>query len=245
MLVTTNSHRTLARSGRRGLAGFAGFAVAAVAVVGLLSVGAVVGFALFRQPFKTVVVDRSAPPVLTSLRDLAVYKAADGQYEVLIDVEKDVKYLPSAVAGERVLFVGVGSVDAMVDFRNLTDTHIVTNAERTTAVITLPPATLGTAIVDPAMSRVASRKRGVFDRIAGVFNDNPTSEQALYAAATAKIDAAALESGLLLKAEENTRNMLVTLVKALGYTDVEVRFDGMPVSGPVAETPVTPSPTSL
>lgn len=239
MLVTAPS-RSLKRS-RRGLGAFFG---ASVAVVGLLGVGAIVGRSLFQSPFKTVVVDRSAPPVLTSLRDLALYKAADGQYEALVDVEKDVKYLPSALAGQRVLFVGVGSIEATVDFRGLTDANIVTDVARTHAVITLPHATLGKAVVDPSQSRVASRKRGIFDRVAGVFNDNPTSEQALYTAAAAKMDAAAVESGLTDKAEANTRAMLTTLVTSLGYTSVEVRFDGIAPTGPVGVVNVNVCPTA-
>src|SRR5947207_2490847 len=69
-------------------------------------------------------VDRSAPPVLVTVRDLARYHAATGQFEVLVDTEDDVKYVPAAIAGERTLFIGVGSVDAYVDLGGLDAAHV-------------------------------------------------------------------------------------------------------------------------
>ncbi len=229
---------------RRGRGGLAGLAAMSLVVLGLLGMGIFVGAALLRSPFKTESVDRTPPPVLTTLRDLALYKAADGQYEVLVDIEKDVKNLPTALAGERTLFIGLGSVDASVDFRNLGDGAVWTDPKRTAAVITLPHASLGKAMLDIETSRVASRKRGLFNRIAGAFNDSATTDQELYAAASAKMDAAAAESGLVLRAEENTRAMLTTLIMSLGYQYVDVRFEGEAPVGPVAETPLSPSPTA-
>jgi Protein of unknown function (DUF4230) len=228
----------------RNRTGLTGFAVMTGLIVGLLVLGGIVGIALFRTPFKTVEVDRSAPPVLTTLRDLSLYKAAQGQYEVLVDVEKDVKYVPAAVAGERVLFVGVGTVDATIDFRALNESNVQVSDDRTSVVIVLPIATLDKAVVNPEMSRVASRKRGVFDRVAGVFSDNPTSEQGLYAAAADKMDAAAAESGLMSRAMQNTTAMLTALVKSLGFTQVTVRYEGVAPTGPVSETQVAASPSA-
>jgi len=57
---------------------------------------------------------RSPPPVLVDLSDLAEHHAARAQFEVVIDQEGDASWMPSALAGERVQFVGVGTVDAVV-----------------------------------------------------------------------------------------------------------------------------------
>ena len=68
------------------------------------------------NPFGETTKDRSAPVVLNSIQNLSRYEAATGNYQVVVDLEKDAKFLPSQLRGERTLFVGNGNVDAYVDF---------------------------------------------------------------------------------------------------------------------------------
>ncbi len=69
-----------------------------------------------------------------------------------------------------------------------------------------------------------NRDRGLVDRLAGVFESDPTSEQELYVLAGKKIDAAARESDLVTKAEANTTSMLQGLLGKLGFQNVHVAF---------------------
>ncbi len=69
------------------------------------------------------------------------------------------------------------------------------------------------------------RDRGVIDRVGGLFSDNPTTEREVAMLAEDKIADAAADSDLRRRAEENTRDMLTGLARALGYTEVVVRFD--------------------
>ena len=64
----------------------------------------------FGNPFGTETVDRSGPVVLKSIENLRDFRAASGHFEVIVDVEKDARFVPSKIKGERVLFVAVGSV---------------------------------------------------------------------------------------------------------------------------------------
>jgi hypothetical protein len=65
----------------------------------------------------------------------------------------------------------------------------------------------------------------LIDRVASIFQDNPTSEQELYLLAEEKlIDSAEQSSGILVRAERNTRLMLVGLLEALGFTSVSIEF---------------------
>ena len=196
------------------LAVVVGLVVAAVAMIGHL-----VG-----TPFATKKVDHSPPPVLVDLRNLADYHAAQAQFEVTLDQEHDVQWMPSALAGERVQFVGVGTVDAVVDFTNLNSGAVVVSDDGVSVVVTLPQPSLAAPVLDHDQSHVMNRDRGLLNRVGGMFSDNPTSEDELYQAAAAKMADAAEATDLRQRAEDNTKSMLYTLFKNLGFQHVDVRF---------------------
>ncbi len=197
----------------------------ALVVVGLLIAAISVGLKLFGTPFDTKSVDHSPPPILLDLRDLAEFHAAQAQFEVTLDQEDDVQWMPSFLAGERVQFVAIGTVDAVVDFTNLPTTALVQSVDRTTVTITLPAPTLMDPVIDHEQSHVMNRDRGLFNRIGGLFSDNPTSEAKLYESASDKMADAATQTNLLQKAEDNTKLMLYTLLKALGIAHVNIIFE--------------------
>ena len=178
----------------------------------------------FDAPFEEQVVDRSRPALLESLADLDELHAAKGTFQVVVDLERDVRYVPSFVNGERTTYLAVGSVDALVDVGGLSGAAVQT--EGTSATITLPAPTLDEARIDLAESRVLDRDRGVVDRVAGVLSDEPTSERDVALLAQDKLTAAAVESDLLERAEANTRAILTGLAGSFGYDDVTVRFEG-------------------
>ena len=200
-------------------------ALVAVAVLGFLAIGWVRDLIPgFDNPFTTETIDRSRPALLKSIRNLSDYHAASGHFEVIVDVEKDTRFVPDVIRGERVLFVAVGSVDAGFDFRAL-DERAISVAGDKTVTITLPPARLFSPQVDPARSYVYDRDRGLFDRVSGIFGDNPTGERELYILSEQKLLAAAqANSGLLQRAERNTKAMLESLLTALGFEQVSVEF---------------------
>ena len=182
----------------------------------------------FPNPFATRQVDRSQPVLLKAIEDLAVYKAASGNFQVVVDLEESTRGIPLILKGQRTLFVAGGSVDAEVDFSNLKGEAIKVSPDGTRVDITLPHARLTTARVDPEQSRVFSRDRGLLDRLGSVLSDNPTSERELYRLAQQRMQAAAAESDLRAKAEQNTRSMLEGMLRSLGYTEVTVRFRDPP-----------------
>ena len=195
-----------------------------VLVVALLVGAAVVARSLFGIPFTTTTIDRSPPTVIVDLRDLAQYHAAQAQFEVVIDQEDDVRWMPTALAGERVQFVGVGTVDAVVDFSALPTVAVVVSEDGKGVVVTLPRAELLTPVLDLDQSHVMNRDRGLFNRIGGVFSDNPTSESELFKAAADKMAAAAETTDLLQRAEDNVKSMLYTLLRSLGFERIDIRF---------------------
>ena len=203
-----------------------------LAVVGVVVLGLFLGVGALRDllpdlhnPFRTETVDRTQPAVLKALEDLREYRGASGHFEVIVDLEKDARYIPSFVKGERTLFVAVGTVEAGVDFAHLDQGAVTVSEDRRAVTVVLPHARLSPPRVDPGRSYVYERDRGVLDRLGAVFSDNPTSERPLYMLAERRLAAAASDgSGLVERAEANTRAMLEGLLRSLGFTQVDVRF---------------------
>jgi hypothetical protein len=213
------------RSRVRLVAAIVGVLVLAVAIAGLSGLRL---WPSFPNPFATRQVDRSQPVLLKAIEDLAVYKAASGSFQVVVDLEESTRGIPLIIKGQRTLFVAGGSVDAEVDFSGLKGDAIKVSPDGQRVEITLPRARLTQARVDPAQSRVFSRDRGLLDRLGSVLSDNPTSERELYQLAQAKMQAAAAESDLAARAEQNTRAMLQSMLRSLGYRDVTVTFRDPP-----------------
>ncbi|MFB4306353.1 DUF4230 domain-containing protein [Actinomadura sp. GTD37] len=210
------------RPSRRGLLTPVVLIVATVALV-LVAQQALRGLPGWLNPFGVETKDRSGPVLLKSIRDLHRYEAASGNFQVVVDLEKDAKFLPGSLRGKRTLFVGNGSVDAYVDFAGLGSGAVKVNEDRTAASITLPPAQLEKTNLDPKTSYVYATERGLLDRFGDFFSSNPNNQQQLYVLASQKIQTAAQQSGLKGRADANTKSMLENMLKALGFKTVTVQ----------------------
>jgi len=200
--------------------------VGAIVLCGLLAVTGTLGNLLpsIPNPFSSRTIDRTQPALLQAMEDLSNYEAAAGNFQVIVDTEKDAKFLPSFIRGERTVYSAAGSVDASVDFSNLDARSVVVSEDRRSVAISLPPPALGDPHLDLDNSMVVSRDRGLLDRLGSVFSDTPTGERQLQLGAAQKMRAAAAASDLSSRAEQNTRKMLETLLGSLGFTSVTVTF---------------------
>ncbi|MFB6956077.1 DUF4230 domain-containing protein [Streptomyces sp. NPDC056309] len=201
-------------------------AVSAVVVVPALLFAGVAMAVLpgIKDLFGTETHDRSGPALLKSIQDLSRYDAASGNFQVVVDLEKDSKYLPDAIRGTRTLYVGAGTVDAYVDLGRLGDQDVTVDGDRTSATLRLPHARLGRPALDADHSYAVSKQRGLLDRLGDLFSDNPNSEQAVQRLAVKHIADAAKDSGLTARAETNTTGMLEGLLKSLGFKEVHVTY---------------------
>jgi hypothetical protein len=201
------------------LAGIIGLAVVlalGVQVTGLLP--------NWRNPFAQQKTDRSQPPLLKSIQDLSRYVAAEGNFQVVIDLKKDRKYVPDFLLNERTLFVGAGSVESYVEFGTLSEGAVVESADRKTVEIKLPAPQLGKTTLDLKNSYVFAENRGLLNRIGDVFGGDPNRQREVYQLAEERIGAAARDSGLSTRAQENTRKMLEGLLRSLGYEKVTITY---------------------
>ncbi|MFJ6835840.1 DUF4230 domain-containing protein [Streptomyces sp. NPDC091209] len=177
-----------------------------------------------RDVFGTESHDNSGPALLKSIQDMSRYDAASGNFQVVVDLEKDAKYLPDAIRGTRTLYVGAGTVDAYVDLGRIGQKDVTVNGDRTSATLRLPHAALGKPALDPDHSYAVSKQRGLLDRIGDIFSDNPNDERAVQRLAAKHIGKAAQDSRLTARAEENTTSMLEGLLRSLGFTQVTVAY---------------------
>ncbi|MEW2425827.1 DUF4230 domain-containing protein [Streptomyces nigra] len=174
--------------------------------------------------FGTETRDRSGPALLQSIQDMSRYDAASGNFQIVVDLEKDARFLPDAVRGTRTLYVGAGTVDAYVDLGKVGEDDVTVDEDRTTATLRLPHAVLGRPALDPDRSYAVSKQRGLLDRLGDLFSDNPNGEQAVQKLAVRHIRDAAKKSGLTARAEKNTTDMLRGLLRSLGFEEVKVTY---------------------
>jgi len=202
------SDRTLSPLWRIGRA----VAIVLVAVVALLWL---VSKVPNLNPFATETTDRSQPALLQSVRDLSQYHAAEGDFQVIVDLEHDVAWVPDIIAGSHTLFVARGTVSAYIDFDTLSDKALTVDTEKKTVQVHLPAPKLAKPNIDQEHTYVYSQDRGVWDRVKSMFE--PQDQREFYVLAQKKIGDAAKETGLTTRAERNTRQMLTGLFASLGY----------------------------
>lgn len=200
--------------------------VATIGLIVALVLGAkTVGlFPDLKNPFAKEQTDRTGPALLKSVQDLSQYVAAEGNFEVIVDVQKDRKYIPDFLLNERILFVAAGSVEVYVDFAGIGQGAVKESDDRRTVEITLPAPQLRPVRINNDRSYVYQEDRGLFNRLSDAFKSDPNRLQEVYKLAEEKIGTAAKEAGLSKRAEENTRKMLQQFLGALGYTSVTVNF---------------------
>ena len=137
---------------------------------------------------------------------------------------KTSKYVPSAIAGERVQFLGIGTVDAVVDFGSIGAGAIQISDDNKSVVVTLPSAYAMDPVLDHQQSHVMNRDRGLLNRIGGIFNDNPTSESIAVQGGHEKMADAAAQSDLLQRAQEHTTFVLTGMLKSMGFEKIDIVF---------------------
>lgn len=201
--------------------------VAVLAAVLLIPLGAVLMW-VWLDPFGDRTLDRSQPALLKSIRDLSRFEAATGDFQVVVDLEKDAPFLPDAIKGTRTLFVGAGSVDAYVDFAGLAGDAVTVSPDRTEVTVRLPRAQLEQPNLDHERSYTYHQQRGLLDRVQDFLSSTPDGQQELYTLAEKKIAEAALASDLRARAEQNTEAMLEGLLGSLGFAKVTVEYAASP-----------------
>ena len=197
------------------------FAVIVAACFGLRSLNVLPSF---DNPFDKQTTDRSQPVLLQSMRDLSRYVAADGTFQVIVDLQENRENIPDFLINRRILFVGSGTVEEYVDFSKLPTSALEVDNETKTIKIALPAPEQGNAALDMQKSYVVEEDRGALTAIGDAFRSDTDKQQRVYAMAQQKITEAARSSGLDQRARDNTQRMLESLFTRLGYTSVTITY---------------------
>ena len=191
---------------------------AALLVVGAFVALMLSGFGFMNMfvsnPFQVNQVDRSQPVLLKSIQEISQFHSAVGNYEVVLDNEEDVDWLPGFIAGRRTLFVAAGTVNAYVDLSGLADEDLELSPDGKTVTVRLPEPKLDKPNLDFDRSYIYGQDRGLLDRIADAI-ETPQQEKFFQDAET-KMAAAAEESELRKQAADNTKAMLTGMFGGMG-----------------------------
>jgi len=134
--------------------------------------------------------------------------------EKVVTGEKQSRFLPQSLAGERLLLIVRGEVFAGVDLGKLQSSDVQVTGKH--VKITLPRAEIFSTRLDNNQTRVYSRETGL------LVPADPNLESEVRAEAERQLLQAALIDGILTTASTNARGTVMALVQALGFTDVEV-----------------------
>lgn len=178
----------------------------------------------WRNSFAQQQADRSQPPLLKSIRDLSRYVGAEGNFQVVVDLQKDRKNVPDFLLNEHILFVGAGTVESYIDFGKIGEGAVVESADKKSVEIKLPAPQLGEVNLDLEKSYVFAEQRGVLNQIGDLIGGDPNRQREVYQQAEENIAKAARDSGLSDRAQVNTTKMLEGLLRSLGYETVKISY---------------------
>jgi hypothetical protein len=165
----------------------------------------------------TVEVLRPTASVVTSLRDLARLESAEAHVERVVDLRDSQSVLFGLVnADDAILLVAAADVVAGVDLARLTPGSVEADPATGRARIYLPPAEVFSARLDNARTYVHTRETDVLARRSQTLETRARRE------AERTLQSAAIESGVLVRANRNAARTVESLVRSLGYTDVQV-----------------------
>jgi len=170
-----------------------------------------------RLKARVVSVTPSPTVVVQRLQALNQLETAQFVSQHIVEAKSESTWLPSFLAGERLLLVAQVEVIAGLDMKRVSPSDIEVKGDE--VVVTLPPPKILSVRIDEAKTRVFARERGWL-----VFNPNIDLEREARLQALTEARQAALRSELLPFAQQKAEENLRTFLQALGFKRVEIRW---------------------
>ncbi|MCS7187379.1 MAG: DUF4230 domain-containing protein [Armatimonadota bacterium] len=135
----------------------------------------------------------------------------------VVEAKSESPWLPSFLAGERLLLVAQVEVIAGLDMKRISPDDIEVKGDE--VVVTLPPPKILSIRIDESKTQVFAREKGWL-----VFNPNKDLEREARLQALNEARRAAMESQLLPFARQKAEENLKTFLQTLGFKRVEIRW---------------------
>ena len=158
-----------------------------------------------------VIVDQ--PTVVRQIQKLQRLETVSYTMDKIISGEHDNPYLPKFLASDRLLLVVHGEVIAGVDLGKLQASDV--GVSNRNISVHLPKAEILVTRLDNEKTRVYSRDTGLFS------SPDPNLETQVRQEAERQLQQAALQDGILKSADENARNSVQSILKGLGFDQIE------------------------
>ncbi|HET7543049.1 MAG TPA: DUF4230 domain-containing protein [Polyangiaceae bacterium] len=166
----------------------------------------------------SVTIVHATPNVLLAVKDLARLESASFHMERVIDLTDKQSMLFGLVQSEdAILLVAVADISAGVDLQQLQADDISADPAEKRVSITLPAPSVFHAELDNAKTYVHTRRTGALAARKENLETRARQE------AERSLVEAALQAGLLNRANDNARRAVEGLVRGLGYEQVEVK----------------------
>lgn len=177
--------------------------------------------------------------IIEEINSLARLETSSYAFQDILQIERN-KELLFGVFGESLLFVAYGDVIAGVDLAKL-DANDLQVASPTKILVRVPEAEIFLTDLDNDRSYVADRDIGLLTK------GDADLETQIRQEAENRMLQAALENGILDRANEEARNFMADFLRQLGFTEIEFSTTTLPVITPyVQELPkgfaLTPAP---
>jgi hypothetical protein len=193
-------------------------AALALLVVGML-VWFATGISLFQllQTFHSghSLIHINQPTVVRQITQLQRLETVKFTMDKIISGERGSPYVPKLLISDRLLLVAHGEVIAGVDLSGIQPSDVSVQGQR--VIVTVPKAQILVARLDNDKTKVYSRDTGLFS------SPDPNLESEVRQEAEHQLQQAALDGGILKSADENARATLTSLLKGLGFMQVDFR----------------------
>ena len=167
---------------------------------------------LFRSAGGTRI-DTSMPTVVRQIQQLQRLETVAFNMDKIISGGWESRYLPTFLAGERLLLVVGGDVTAGVDLGRIAAANIIVSGQ--TIRMKIPDAEIFATRVDNERTRVYSRETGLFTRV------DPNLESDVRREAERQVRQASLDNGILRVAAANARTTMTSFLRGLGFEQPE------------------------
>jgi len=165
---------------------------------------------------RLVRVDASRPSVVSQIQRLQRLETVVFGMDKIVVGERESKYLPKFLAGDRLLLIVFGEVTAGIDLGRVQLGDVDVDPEGPTIRLKMPAPEIFSARLDNERTRVYSRETGLFSSV------DPDLETDVRREAERQVRQSALEGGIMETATTNARATLTSFLQGLGFVQVTV-----------------------